>query len=128
MSCLTECEDNTYGYNCSKNCSCNTTHSDNPEQSCDTESGVCSCRSEWTGPNCNVDVNECTNEDLCAHIKFSDCHNLDGGYSCECLRGFSKNANSECVPGTIVNVIYLRAYHFFFINYVIHAITRQSFK
>ena len=40
-----------------------------------------------------VDVNECTDEDLCS--PFADCTNFDGSFNCSCIPGYAGNG-SHC--------------------------------
>ena len=47
----------------------------------------CFCDAHWTGPNCNIDVDECA---VGGHnpCKYGTCVNEEGGYRCECDPGF----------------------------------------
>jgi len=53
--------------------------------SCDKVLGCPTCdKPGWTGPNCDVDLNECLNTThYCGN--HSQCHNTNGSYSCTCL-------------------------------------------
>jgi hypothetical protein len=65
--------------------------------------GVCSNTVGSYGCLCNdgylkngsmcIDVNECTDEDLCS--PFADCTNFDGSFNCSCIPGYAGNG-SHC--------------------------------
>ena len=48
---------------------------------------VCMCPNQWTGVNCENDVDECLlGVDPCQN---GTCFNFDGGYNCTCPEGWS---------------------------------------
>ncbi|XP_033347146.1 cubilin [Bombus vosnesenskii] len=78
----------------------------------------CHCPSNWEGPNCVVDVNECVRllgTDLGCQ-NGATCHNLPGSYSCDCTAGWyglhctkkssickPENSNELCGHGVCVS-------------------------
>ncbi|XP_053376834.1 neurogenic locus notch homolog protein 1-like [Mercenaria mercenaria] len=46
---------------------------------------ICQCRTGWTGPTCEVDIDEC-NLGYCTNA--STCTNSPGSFHCRCNRGF----------------------------------------
>jgi len=66
---------------------------------CNLENGSpkCTCKSGWTGPTCDQDINECNDGHDC--ISSASCHNTNGGYECNCPAGFDgdgKSSGSGC--------------------------------
>ena len=98
------CRDNTFGKNCSSACDCNIKRTLSASQSCDTVTGACMCDVEWTGVTCDDDVNECTDASLCDDIPNTGCHNIIGGYRCDCLLTYTKDENGDCVSGICLNI------------------------
>ncbi|XP_059150292.1 uncharacterized protein LOC131937116 [Physella acuta] len=95
-----ECENGTFGHNCSHNCSCVTSNTDY----CNTVNGSCVCKQGWTGDRCQTDFDECGNKtfDCPEH---SNCINTNGSYDCDCIDGFKKTILNkaqciECENGT----------------------------
>ncbi|KAH9494804.1 hypothetical protein Btru_017810 [Bulinus truncatus] len=87
-----ECPDYHYGPNC--NCVCNCVK--NNSASCDHHYGFCSCLPGWTGHDCSVDRNECSeNEATCP--EYSDCKNVQGSYECVCKAGLVMNHQNICI-------------------------------
>ncbi|KAH9505770.1 hypothetical protein Btru_055741 [Bulinus truncatus] len=113
-----ECQENTYncpnnshctnnngGYTCDcdsgyfknttsnscQTCACNMSNT----VSCDSISGFCLCKTNWQGPTCNDDVNECSKTNLYNCPSNSTCNNTVGGYDCLCLPGFNKNISTN---------------------------------
>ncbi|WAR21595.1 FBN2-like protein, partial [Mya arenaria] len=84
-SCI-DCEDNYFGYNCSNICDC--THG-----SCNKTSG-CHCNDGWTGPQCNIDVNECDLGLLECEEPNAICNNTKGSADCVCKAGYKRNQTS----------------------------------
>ncbi|XP_025082471.1 cubilin-like [Pomacea canaliculata] len=93
---LTECPDNTYGTNCTNECTCNRQNT----QSCNKTTGVCTCKGGWTGSTCDTDVDECTAGSVTCPGN-SVCINLPGTYLCSCYSGFFKSNQTclECAEG-----------------------------
>jgi len=91
------CTTNTYGDACTGSCDCVSGNSANINQMCNHVTGVCECRTWWTGSRCEIDVDECTaGTHLCAaQNKF--CHNIVGGFTCSCLVNY-RDQNGACVP------------------------------
>ena len=79
------CTANKYGDACTANCDCVSANSANVNQMCNHVTGVCECRSQWTGSRCEIDVDECTSgtDNCAAQNKF--CHNINNGFTCSCL-------------------------------------------
>ncbi|XP_062615400.1 fibrillin-1-like [Saccostrea cucullata] len=84
-----ECDAPYYGEGCSQMCQCGA-----GMDRCDPVQG-CVCLTGWTGSDCSHDVNECiVNQTICGTDKI--CHNLQGGYRCDCRQGYRKDAD-RCV-------------------------------
>jgi len=82
----------TYGSDCASDCSCVT---DNTEY-CNTINGSCTCKTGWNGTDCELDVDECsqnTTNDCEAH---STCLNINGSYVCECEQGYISISKTKC--------------------------------
>lgn len=48
----------------------------------------------WRSTNCSEDVNECL-QDVCSKKANSNCTNVPGYFTCDCLHGF-KEINGKC--------------------------------
>ena len=71
-------------------------------QACNRTTGQCDCKPYWTGELCDVDVNECSgNSTACNGTQHLGCHNLIGGYMCDCLRGYTMEDDDTCLPGIL---------------------------
>lgn len=62
--------------------------------SCDSVSGVCSCRSGWTSADCSVDVDECLQSPCSLTEK---CINLPGSYRCDISKLVIVRSNNLCI-------------------------------
>ncbi|XP_052794532.1 uncharacterized protein LOC128227759 isoform X2 [Mya arenaria] len=93
------CTYNTYGVNCSETCPCNLTNSQQMQQSCDPVVGTCMCNKMWEGSTCNQDLDECSTPNICGTSDDKGCHNIKGGYVCDCRRGYHM-VNNSCVKDT----------------------------
>ncbi|KAH9523898.1 hypothetical protein Btru_047351 [Bulinus truncatus] len=80
------CKSPYYGENCGNICQCNN------RGTCDPVRG-CVCNRQWTGVNCEIDVNECTQPDVCPSGYV--CENTIGSYKCQCPTGY-KLENGVC--------------------------------
>ncbi|KAH9523886.1 hypothetical protein Btru_047324 [Bulinus truncatus] len=80
------CKSPYYGENCGNICQCNN------RGTCDPVRG-CVCNRQWTGVNCEIDVNECTQPDVC--LSGYICENTIGSYRCQCPTGY-KLENGLC--------------------------------
>ncbi|KAL5014660.1 hypothetical protein ScPMuIL_008930 [Solemya velum] len=87
----TECDEWTFGFNCTGVCVC---VKENTAQ-CSKTDGSCACKNGWEGDKCQTDVNECLLDPCGA---YSQCHNQNGSYSCQCVPGYHKQQEScmEC--------------------------------
>uniref|UniRef100_A0A2C9JTF6 EGF-like domain-containing protein n=1 Tax=Biomphalaria glabrata TaxID=6526 RepID=A0A2C9JTF6_BIOGL len=85
-SCIA-CDPSFWGLNCTNQCQCN------GHGICDPIRG-CVCNSQWQGPNCNVDVNECAVKTTCPSLEV--CENKVPGYTCLCPSGYEKAINQTC--------------------------------
>ncbi|XP_022245454.1 epidermal growth factor-like protein 7 isoform X2 [Limulus polyphemus] len=57
-----------------------------------TKPGYCSCPKGWTGTFCEIDVNECEqDENVCDH----QCINTLGSYRCGCHKGFKLQSDGR---------------------------------
>ncbi|KAL5020522.1 hypothetical protein ScPMuIL_003414 [Solemya velum] len=81
-----KCDSMKYGTDCANDCTCVPGNTNE----CDNEFGTCDCKDEWTGQNCEIDVNECTTETHnCATAKpNSHCFNEIGSFLCVCNDGY----------------------------------------
>ncbi|XP_078330906.1 uncharacterized protein LOC111125451 isoform X2 [Crassostrea virginica] len=84
-----QCDPPYYGEDCKHMCQCGA-----GMDQCNPMRG-CVCLPGWEGSDCSIDINECNiNQSICGTDKL--CHNLQGGYRCDCRQGYSKDAES-CV-------------------------------
>lgn len=61
--------------------------------------GSCYCVPEWTGDNCNQDIDECVRGiHTCDERKYEKCQNTPGGYQCTCMEGYLRGCDS-CLCG-----------------------------
>ncbi|XP_025084650.1 fibrillin-1-like isoform X2 [Pomacea canaliculata] len=93
----TPCTSFKYGTNCASSCTCTASKT----LSCDPVNGTCTCKTGWTGVNCDLDVDEC-NLNACSNVSNSNCSNTDGSYSCLCKVGFYNSSGqcTQCPRGT----------------------------
>ncbi|XP_055859998.1 uncharacterized protein LOC106058961 isoform X2 [Biomphalaria glabrata] len=80
------CTSPYYGENCANICQCNN------RGSCDSVRG-CVCNKQWTGVNCEVDVNECDQPNTCPSGYI--CENTIGSFKCLCPSGY-RLENGQC--------------------------------
>ncbi|XP_052803968.1 uncharacterized protein LOC128234050 isoform X2 [Mya arenaria] len=85
----TPCASNTYGENCTNVCDCVEANANNVTQVCDAATGVCDCKTTWTGTKCDADVDECADPTKFTCFANSSCSNKMEGYDCVCNLGFS---------------------------------------
>ncbi|KAJ8300255.1 hypothetical protein KUTeg_021774 [Tegillarca granosa] len=64
---------------------CHYINSDYCTQFIQNNSYICTCKSGWSGSNCDTDINECLNNPC----KNGTCNNNNGSYSCACMPGFT---------------------------------------
>ncbi|XP_055860294.1 uncharacterized protein LOC106054907 [Biomphalaria glabrata] len=89
----TTCSNFTYGTGCSQTCNCNQSNTDD----CDRTSGVCFCKSGWTGSRCADDINECVAKNTVSICPpNSECVNTAGSYTCPCRPGYTRNTLGQC--------------------------------
>ncbi|XP_041371795.1 fibrillin-2-like isoform X2 [Gigantopelta aegis] len=86
-----------YGASCSKMCNCH-----GHASTCDPVHG-CMCVTGWSGENCTVDVDECSDNPAVCGDGFI-CTNTLGSYECTCPFGFESNGTAcididECGTG-----------------------------
>ena len=56
------------------------------------DSYSCECTTGWSGTNCDIDIDECTNNtDGCSQI----CTNNNGGFTCSCNDGYKLNEDGK---------------------------------
>ncbi|KAL8615010.1 hypothetical protein ACOMHN_051871 [Nucella lapillus] len=88
------CDDVRYGAECLSQCACERANT----HDCDDINGTCTCKVQWKGDNCTLDVDECSdNRSVCHTSLFETCRNFDGGYSCNCVSGYERpDPKSNC--------------------------------
>ncbi|XP_059171008.1 uncharacterized protein LOC131952397 [Physella acuta] len=82
-----ECEESTYGLNCTSQCQCS------GEEVCDRVKG-CVCNSGWEGTGCNIDIDECARKTYSCKSG-EECRNTPGSYTCRCPDGY-RSVNDTC--------------------------------
>ncbi|KAL3848352.1 hypothetical protein ACJMK2_019220, partial [Sinanodonta woodiana] len=88
-----ECSNLRYGTNCASTCQC-----DRGAIKCDHIKG-CVCGKGWTGENCSLDIDECSDPVLynCGEeFENKQCTNVMGSYECKCKAGFQELSNGTC--------------------------------
>ena len=60
----------------------------------DTARG-CVCKAGWEGTDCNSDVNECSDANICGDIN-KVCTNTKGSYTCSCRDGYQSQDDGTC--------------------------------
>ncbi|XP_052772238.1 uncharacterized protein LOC128211461 isoform X1 [Mya arenaria] len=95
----TECDEFHFGRDCSKECSC-------IKGICNNTRG-CICEIGWTGPNCDVDIDECALNAVNCILPYTQCVNAPGSAACQCKTGYTADEISgecldidECVKGS----------------------------
>ncbi|KAH9488616.1 hypothetical protein Btru_061289 [Bulinus truncatus] len=87
----TACNETSYGVNCTQMCSCVQENT----LDCNDVSGACTCKQGWKGINCELDVDECADNNSFCPDPNSACINLNGSAICQCHIGFYK-PNTTC--------------------------------
>ncbi|CAG2231789.1 unnamed protein product [Mytilus edulis] len=87
-----ECGSANYGDSCSQACTCIVANT----MDCNNVNGSCTCKNEWKGANCDMDINECDDATTCDGIPYSTCQNSVGSYDCVCNAGYQKNSSNLC--------------------------------
>ncbi|VDI67896.1 Hypothetical predicted protein [Mytilus galloprovincialis] len=87
-----ECGSSNYGDSCSQACTCIVSNT----LDCNNVNGSCTCKHEWNGTNCELDINECEDATTCGSIPYSTCKNSVGSYDCACNAGYQINAFNLC--------------------------------
>lgn len=90
---LTECEEGSFGNECSETCSCEEANT----KTCNSIDGTCECKPGWMMPNCTEDIDECNDTSLYNCTENSMCQNINGSYECQCNDGFRKASSGECL-------------------------------
>ncbi|XP_071101363.1 uncharacterized protein [Haliotis cracherodii] len=98
QTCL-KCGFPRWGVECRNTCECQGRAS-----SCDPARG-CVCRAGWTGPACDMDVDECTTQPTICGDK-QVCTNTNGSHTCNCPTGYENNGTDcidvdECISTTV---------------------------
>ena len=74
------CQFGKFGHGCIEKCPCVLSNI----QSCDAETGACTCKGGWTGDSCYLDINECSSAEVHGCPPGSICSNTIGSYFCQC--------------------------------------------
>ncbi|XP_053408702.1 uncharacterized protein LOC123559399 isoform X2 [Mercenaria mercenaria] len=82
------CEFPNFGENCADVCGCT------QGSTCDSVHG-CICKDGWNGTNCDIDVDECEDLNICEDSN-RECVNSVGSYTCDCRSGYQLE-NETCV-------------------------------
>ncbi|XP_066276376.1 uncharacterized protein [Branchiostoma lanceolatum] len=82
----TTCAKGRYGVNCGEICGCN-------RGECNVTVG-CVCPAGWKGAQCEMDVDECEDDDIC--MSNETCVNSAGSYQCVCSPGFAADESDAC--------------------------------
>ena len=86
------CDNKHWGQDCANNCTC----TDNAAK-CNAANGSCICKPGWEGDRCQTDVDECSADTtVCSGFANTECHNVNGSYSCNCQSGYVNNTNGIC--------------------------------
>jgi len=80
-----------YGDNCTSVCTCITANTN----TCVPADGSCTCKSGWTGNNCETDINECDIGTANCPGN-SQCINNDGYFECKCFDGYFMTGTGNC--------------------------------
>ncbi|WAR07539.1 MLP-like protein, partial [Mya arenaria] len=91
-----ECDQYHFGTNCEQTCSC-------LHGTCDKTQG-CNCSNGWAGDQCDTDLDECDNEDLCPTT--FECGNTLGSFLCQCKTGYVRTEDrcediDECLDASL---------------------------
>lgn len=65
--------------------------------SCDTQTGICLCKTGFQGLTCSDDINECSGSPGVTCPSNSHCVNSQGSYLCSCDKGYQQDASGNCV-------------------------------
>ncbi|XP_060592999.1 uncharacterized protein LOC132747595 [Ruditapes philippinarum] len=85
-----DCTFPSYGLNCAN------TITSCPAQQGTYDSGRgCVCNAGWEGSDCETDVNECSEANICGDIN-KVCTNTRGAYTCLCRNGFRQQDDGTC--------------------------------
>lgn len=79
-----------YGEECKEMCMCSLTSA-----TCDPVRG-CICDALWTGPSCDIDVDECEDANACTETD-KVCVNTVGSFECQCRSGYMLDENNACI-------------------------------
>ncbi|XP_053372974.1 uncharacterized protein LOC123561094 [Mercenaria mercenaria] len=86
------CSENTYGGNCTQNCSCEVSNT----LSCNAANGSCTCKEGWTGDTCEDNINECGDAAIHNCPVNSLCMDKNGSFYCKCDTGYLKSGDGSC--------------------------------
>ncbi|XP_052809761.1 uncharacterized protein LOC128238179 isoform X2 [Mya arenaria] len=91
-----ECDQYHFGNNCEQTCSC-------LHGTCDKTQG-CNCSEGWAGDECDIDLDECDNEDMCPTT--FECVNTMGSFLCQCHSGYVRTEDrcediNECLDASL---------------------------
>jgi hypothetical protein len=90
---LTACELGSFGVNCGESCTCIESNTD----TCNADTGACTCKTGWTGGDCGTNIDECTDSANPHNCPVnSECVDTEGSFVCECADGFFKNSENKC--------------------------------
>ncbi|XP_060596327.1 uncharacterized protein LOC132750377, partial [Ruditapes philippinarum] len=89
----TPCQSGSFGVNCGETCACKESNT----ETCNADTGACTCKTGWKGNDCGANIDECTDNTYQHNCSVnSTCVDTEGSYVCECVDGFFKNSEKNC--------------------------------
>ena len=56
-----------------------------------------------------IDIDECQDFNHCSPLKYEECVNTQGSYSCQCMTGYKNSTSGMCI-GKLKNKLHLTSY------------------
>ncbi|XP_048252988.1 uncharacterized protein LOC124133870 [Haliotis rufescens] len=96
------CDPDWYGSGCEKYCKA---PPDQSHYTCHAHTGAKVCFEGWEGDNCDQDIDECTESNMCQHG--GSCTNTPGRFECICIEGIKgrrcENITNQCALKACLN-------------------------